>query len=877
MLRRLILLLLVPVAGWAQSPLNPPAPLAPIRPRATPGTTGLTELAAERAQALGFPDVAAGLYRQLLAQPGGDRRALELALATALLDDNRGEEAEKVLNEVPAPRGSAWHLRAGLAAVLRRRLDPAKSELAAVKLPELSPADRPWYFFLQGMLASAADDPMRAGDFYRQAEEAASTDLLRARFFLAQEQSRLRLDKVNAEMAEKIHENAVRFQGQSTGYDFARAYAVMLDQLGRKNEAIEALRYDLLSLPAQQRSRADDFRLLLGLIAGAAEGAGRNALVQLLETGADSDRQRVALQLLARASPRDPAHAAFRGELDRLIAAPVAHPILDDLILMRAQWALGDKDFGQAEESAHSLLEKFPGSPLRPYALGVLAGSNWEQYKYRAAADYARQIRDLLPLGPVRVRLGVVVAEAWFRAGDFRSAADAYAAVLTNPPPGIPPGDLIFQQIEAELRADEEAIGAGRIAKREGLRGAEAALDREALNPAFDVVNRWEAEWNFARAVELNGQVEVAYARVNRLLAASRGARGLTAELRARMGWLQARLSYDVHDSEQTLKLVDALLVSLDGLAPPALRAAIASNGELLKAEACFDLKREATALEILKKLRTDYPRADAAVSSYFVEAEHYAQQDKVVEAQQLLTRLADEFPKSPYAPYALYQAAYLAERLGQDDNLVEANRLIERLVSAYPDQDIVFDARLKQGDLFRKLNQFPQAQQAYESLINNYARNPNVILADLALAECHNAQSASDPSHEETARSLFEDLCARVDASVDVRVEAGFNLGLIYERRGQLNRAAEVWWRDVVTALLLDPANAGRLEGKGRYWMARTLYEYGSLLEKMGRLDQAEQAWRDIINFNLSGQALARANLARAGSPSAAPASSGK
>ena len=58
---------------------------------------------------------------------------------------------------------------------------------------------------------------------------------------------------------------------------------------------------------------------------------------------------------------------------------------------------------------------------------------------------------------------------------------------------------------------------------------------------------------------------------------------------------------------------------------------------------------------------------------------------------------------------------------------------------------------------------------------------------------------------------------------------------------------------------------------------MARTLYEYGSLLEKMGRLDQAEQAWRDIINFNLSGQALARANLARAGSPSAAPASSGK
>jgi TolA-binding protein len=377
--------------------------------------------------------------------------------------------------------------------------------------------------------------------------------------------------------------------------------------------------------------------------------------------------------------------------------------------------------------------------------------------------------------------------------------------------------------------------------------------------------------------LELNGQVELAYARVNRLLAASRAGHSLPPDLRARMGWLQARLSFDVHDSEQTLKLIDTLLASLDGLAPPSLRAAIASNGELLKAEACFDLKREASALEILKKLRTDYPRADAAVSSYFVEAEHYAQQDKVVEAQQLLTRLADEFPKSPYAPYALYQAAYLAERLGQDDNLQEANRLIERLVNAYPDQDIVFDARLKQGDLLRKLNQFPQAQQAYESLINNYARNPNVILADLALAECHNAQSASDPSHEETARSLFEDLCARVDASVDVRAEAGYNLGLIYQRRGQLDRAKEVWWRDVVTALLLDPQNAARLEGKGRYWMSRTLYEYGALLQRMGHIDQAEQAWRDIIRFNLSGQALARANLARLGGPPDPPAAPGK
>ena len=134
-------------------------------------------------------------------------------------------------------------------------------------------------------------------------------------------------------------------------------------------------------------------------------------------------------------------------------------------------------------------------------------------------------------------------------------------------------------------------------------------------------------------------------------------------------------------------------------------------------------------------------------MSSYFVEAEHYARQDKIVEAQQLLTRLADDFPKSAYAPYALYQAAFLAERLGQVKDLQDANQLIERLVTTYPDQPLVFEARLKQGDLMRKLNRFPLAEQDYQSLINNYSRNPDVILARLALAETYNAQSAGDPS----------------------------------------------------------------------------------------------------------------------------------
>ncbi len=267
------------------------------------------------------------------------------------------------------------------------------------------------------------------------------------------------------------------------------------------------------------------------------------------------------------------------------------------------------------------------------------------------------------------------------------------------------------------------------------------------------------------------------------------------------------------------------------------------STGALLKGEANFELgRRGGRARDLLKKLRADFPRSDAAVYSYFDEAEHYAKQDNTVEAQKSLTKLADQFPENTYAPYALYQAALQAERRGQDANFAEANRLIEDLVKKYPASDLVFYARLKQGDLLRKLNQFPQAQQVYESLVNNYVNHKDVILAQLALAECHNAQSANDPAQAERAIILFEHLRDRVDAPVDVRVEAGFNLGNLYARRGDPDRAEEVWWKDVVHEFLVkDPAVAAQLGAKGRYWMARTLLELGTLFESQEKLEASQ------------------------------------
>ncbi|HXQ80780.1 MAG TPA: hypothetical protein VN775_05695 [Opitutaceae bacterium] len=858
-------LLALSVSAGALEPLNAPVPLAGPGSAASPGEAALALASAQRSEDLGFPPTAVALYRAMLAAPGADAGRLTLALATALLDDGDVAGAGKALESYAGPRGAAWHLRAGLVAAYNQRAEQARSELAASRYDELEPADRGWHFFLQGLLADAANEPVRALGSYQQAVSASVSDLQRARFLLAEEQVRLRTGAVSDVQLEADRKNAETFQSQKIGYGFTREYAIALNAKGRRQQAIDVLQNELRTLPAEERSETDHFRLLLGLIAGADAGVGRHELFELLASGSDSDRQRIALQLLVRSSQSGAPRIELGERLDRLIAEPRPHPILESLLLYRAQLGLGDARYARAEDDAHALLERFPGSPLKAHAYAVLASSAWEQYRYRTAADYAFKAGGEFPQGPIRAEFALLVAEAWFRAGqlggdrgDFRSAADAYAAVLRSRPEGVRPGLLMFQRVQSEIQAGE-------------LQAAVAVLDDLARDPAFDAEDRWEAEWNLSRSLEIGGKTAQAYDRVNRLLRGAPAA-PLRAELRARMAWLQARLSFDAKKPEETLALVDSLAAATEGLAPE-LKTEIASTGELLRAQACFELKRDPEAEDALRKLRADFPRSESTVYSYIVEADRFAQQDKVIDAQRLLQKLADDFPNSTYAPYALYQAALQAERLGTDKNLTEAYKLLISLVtnSKYASSELIFPARMRLGDILRELNQFPQAQQVYEYLVNNpaFARGPEPFLAQLALAECHEAQSANNASHADSATRIFEDLVERMDAPADVRVEAGYNLGKILSRTDP-GKAQAVWWGDVVDAFLVKPGGPQGLGPKGRWWIARTLLEVGSLYEQEGRLEEAKRAWMLLINSKLPGEAIARERLARFHLPAA-------
>lgn len=864
-LRRLAFACLLALASGSSGrsqPLSAPAPLSSAVKAPPASTLLLTHDAASRALQLGFPSAANALLEPLLNRPdlsAETRNALVLDQVSALLDLNRPADAELALKQYSGPPSPSYHLHQALVAAKSRHVDVVRSELGAFKAEDLSELERGWYPFLQGLVAEAANDFPRAASHYQQAIDQASSVIQRARFVLSREQARLMFGEATEAQVATFRQTIEKFPGRDVAYRAVSNLAIALNVRGDRAGALNVLQTQLQGLPREQHGFYDEWSLLLGLIAGPAEPVGRNALRNLLSLGSDRDKQRVALQLLARTSSEPPRREEFRAKLDELIAAPKPHPLLEELLLFRAQFAVSERNQGQAnltraEEDANQLLERFPGSQLKGLAYGILTDSAWERGQYRNAANLASKARESLPPGEIRAQLGVLVAEAYFRSGDFVSAADAYRAAVKEAPSGVKAGDLIFQQVLSE-------IGAGRT------EDAARLLDERSHDPRFDPMNRWEAEWNLTRALQNDGKVDLAYQRLNRLLENASEFGSIPAELRARMRWLQARLSFDGGDFKRTLALTESLLGSLEEITP-ALRADIASTTILLQVQASFALNANAPSnqtTDLLKRLRAEYPKTDAAVYSFIVESDAAARKGRLVEAQGLLTEMVVKYPKSPYAPYALYEAAGYAEQRGQSASYHEANDLIERLVTTYPESELVFYARLRQGHLLRKLTEFARAQQVYEELDNNrqFADHPGRAAAELALADTHAAQAANDPAHLEAAHRIYERLLDLPSAPIALRIEAGHKLGLSLARHSEPDKAMRVWGVliNFLADARIDPNSFG---AEGRYWLSRTLLEFADLLRRQNKLEEAREAYDLIIRSGLPGASLAQENIAR-------------
>lgn len=817
-------------------------------------------LAGDDALQLGLPAVAEGLYRRVLADLGegneDTRRLLGLRLSSALIAQRRFDAAAIALDETPdRPDTPPFLMRRAIVAYSRGDNAGAVALLDAISPDELSRADKPWYYLLRGMVARSKGDLEAAGPYLTQAHEEALTPAQKAQVEAILLRGQTSADQTDAKTAELLKRQMEQNRGTRAGFDFARQYAVVLDRLGKKDEAIDVLRAQLPLITPLERDEAGQTLLVMGMIAGENTVRGQLAFRDILEGKGSENYQKLALYLMAAGaggSGSAEVKSAFADQLNRLIRDRRT-TYADELLLLRARLSLVDADIAAADADAAEVLANHPNSILHPQALWLRAYVAWQEARYRTAADYLGQIRKLLPEGDERIRVGEVMGDAYFLNRDYAAASDVYTSLLREDASFAPRGPILYQAALADTLS-------GNFSE------AQAVLDAEISLLSADLEYRWRAEWNLIDQMRLGGQSAMALARLRAVFASFERDR-LPAELLQRVLWLDARLSLDVGQTEAAVQLADEILAA----SPDPV---VASYTLLLKARGLIAQKETAQAQQVLEQLRKDYPGSDPAILSYLEEAHYFADSFKLSDAQRRLREVADTYRDSPHAPTALYEAAVLAGKQSQDSSRREALTILRDLIDRYPQHPLVFQARLLQGNIARELGEFGVAQDVYEALLRDFPGNPELYLAELYRANTLLARSASDPTLLDESAAGLERLLDLPNVPVDARVEAGYTLGQILALEKRFPRAQETLWL-VVSRYLLDPAQARQLGAKGRYWMSRSLLELGDLLEKGGKADEASKIYLLLADYGLPGQNIATARLEQLTAAASAPASS--
>lgn len=816
----------------------------------------------------GFPGLAARFFDAALegGLSGESRRAVLLPHASALIALGKFERAAVYLEEYPEKGSAGWLLRRAYVDAHTGRGESARERLSRFPPSDLEVADRAWFFLLDALLRIREGDTEGATARFEQARQLASTSTQRTHFEILRIRAEMERGLRREENISELRATERAMRGQRGGFEAARLLAIALQRDGRTSDAVEVIDRQLQAPGLAETGLRPTFLLLMGVISGEDTGRGRLALRQLVLAEADRELREIALHLLAYRPLADGGPAEFDGFLSELLEEHPEHPLRDQFLALRALRRASAGLFEEAEADALRLPEEFPGSPLVDHAYRLLAYLNWsrEPPRYRTAADFLNRLRADLAPGAERARLGVLMADSYFKNRDYGAASDVYAEVFREIPEADRSG-VILPWVVADIRS-------GRLDR------ARRTMDEPEVG-TVDPAVRWRAEWNLIDAMRRGGESAEALARVGRLVR-SEGAKQ-SADLAVRFRWLEARLALDAGEpllalerARDLLSFLETVGGEVEAVAPGAGRGGpalvvdpepvpVASHILLLKGEALFSMGETEAGNAVFADLRERYPASGPAILSHLISARDFGAGDGLAAAQQTLRQLADEFRGSPYAPIALWETAIYAERRGTNSALRDAVTTLEDLIQRYPGHPLSFYARLKQADISRKLNDFGSALMLYERMLRDYPDHPGRFRIEMGRGDCLLARGSVDEGSLEDAVLVYERLLDLPLTPDDARVEAGVKLALARRLLGRREEAERTLW---MVRTRFDPAEREeiRLERQGRYWYARALLELAAAAEAEGNQGGARQLYAAILEGGLPGGATARARLER-------------
>ena len=775
-------------------------------------------------------------------------------LSAALISQGRFEEALPVMQKAdPKEEDDDVNLQRTLVYVGLDNPDEAERNIEKVLPSNLSKEMQSWYYLARGYIFYARSKFESARKNFEKSMQEASSVSAKADSALAMSISRFSeglTDENLEDLAESLKTKTSLYLGTPQGVNFAKQYAVVLNRLGKRDDALELID-DQLNLPLLSQEDSDDFNLLKAMILRDLPERSNQVLKTLMYSTKSPEILDYSIRLLK---------ANFRGNADSLEAALSdvlkngSQLVRDKILIELAFLAVKKQDISSASKYANELLKDYPASQSKKEALRILTWSAFSERgdspaKFRLAANYLLNIASLEDSPEDEARAKMMAADCYFLGDkDYESAVKIYEALLKE---GLPEDS----QGMALNRAAESMLKLGR------LDSAEKIIDKAYTNPLIKPDEIWNSEWALLNAMRSSGRIVDASKRVGKILSTGQTRGGLNPVLRFKMQWLQAKLANAEGRFGDAIVLADKLVGEIESQAKEPdggdTLDEIAAAALLIKANSLSESGRTTGvggAFETFDYIRGKYPFTAAAQISSLMQAAGLSQAGEYTEAAKLCKALADAFPQSERAPLALFEAAQYLKMSGSERDFKEALVLLDRLCKDYPYDPRLFYARMAQGDILRMMNRFPDARAIYSDLINTHSGHPEIYSAWMGMGDSLLAY----PDRELDAAATFERLYTLANIPFEARAEAAFKWGFAMSRLGRNREAAEIWL--LASKELSDRSgNSGKL---GKYWLGRAMLELAKNLEKLGMESDARAAYKTIIDRKLAGEQIARKKL---------------
>ena len=261
---------------------------------------------------------------------------------------------------------------------------------------------------------------------------------------------------------------------------------------------------------------------------------------------------------------------------------------------------------------------------------------------------------------------------------------------------------------------------------------------------------------------------------------------------------------------------------------------------EFLKLCATYQLNSENSdeILSQMKELLKQFPKLPIAGNVQFRIGQIYFDKEDFPNAQTQFESLAKQYPKHEIADESLYFAGLAALRR---ENWIAAVTLFESLIQQYPNSPRVLEARLGQGHALNAQSKFSEALAIYNSVLQSYGNEAEALLAYIGRGIClfQLAGETADNNRYEEALEAFDKGLKQKNIKIEWRNEAGWRKGKTLEKLGRKEQALEAYLDVIYSRMPLTETN--QIVLPEYYWFGKSVVDAGNLLEQ-------KQNWKEVI-----------------------------